>query len=234
MSTQRAYTWGIVTYAHNPNEFQTILDKARHWAFALHDKDTEIQDDGTRRKKPPHYHIIATFENEQSWQQVKAMVVSDQNTFAQPAKDKDKSNKAIVRGLWKYLIHDGENPEEKYIYPENARRCDNIDYWKHRCEQELDLLTKEDSFFEDLTATEGFTIAGMGRKYGRDFMKNMNTYLTYRNAVLREQEKEAFKQEFDELIALMQNNGITVEEFKKQIGAHVTTFYYKEGTPIPK
>ena len=197
MATYRAYTWGVVSYETDLVKIQPLLDSANHWVYALHDKDMQSQDDGTKRLKDPHYHIILTFENEQSSKQIIERVNTDQNLFTEGIKNTIKgSTTQSVRGLYRYLIHDGQNPEEKYIYDASIRVHDDLDYWQHRCKEELDIYAKDESFFEDLTARDGFSVTIMGRKYGRDFMKNMGAYLEYRRAYLSELEwNEAMEKE---------------------------------------
>lgn len=180
MENKRAYTWCVVTYAPY-KEFEPLLDSAKHWAFCLHDQDFVILDDSTKKEKEPHTHIIVTFDREKSFKQVREMIVSDQNTLAQPIRNKDRYSKDSVRGAWRYLIHEGEDETQKHLYEESKRICDDLQYWEHRVKEELDTFSKEDTFFEDLTSTENFSITYMGRKYGRDFIKNMEAYLKFRN-----------------------------------------------------
>lgn len=202
MSTLRAYTWGVVSYA-SLDEIQPLLDKAKHWAYCVHDKDTIIDDTGKRVPKETHTHIIVTFEDEQSQKQVRSMVNSNQNTLAQPLKNtirRTNMNGESVRGLWKYLIHEDQDPEEKYLYDTWERKCDDLEYWQHRCKEEADAFAKDDSFFEDLTSSE-FSVEAMGRKYGRDFMKNINHYLAYRSAVINEREWAEERKREEERVA---------------------------------
>lgn len=170
--SERKYTWAIVTYASR-EEFQPLLDKARHWAYCLHDKDFVTNDTGARVPKEPHTHIIATFEQNVSLSTVRGMVDSKQNTLAQEARTDS------IRGLWKYLIHEGENELEKHLYDESERICDDPEYWKRRAKDDLLQMVSQEQFYEDLLADD-MSICEMGRKYGRDFIKNLDRYMNYR------------------------------------------------------
>lgn len=212
--TERAYTWGVVTYA-TPEEFQPLLDSAKNWCYTLHDKDWVVDDTGERKPKEPHYHIILSFENEQSFKQVRERVVSAQNTLAQRLKNQS-CGKESVRGLYDYLTHRNENPEEKYIYDDSIRVSNDIAYWEHRCRKELAMLNTQDSFYEDLLSDD-FDIALMGRKYGRDFIRNMKNYCAYRNAVLQERRIKREKELWQELEEFCVENMISWEEARQSL-----------------
>lgn len=210
MADKRAYTWGIVTYA-TESEFSPLLQASKHWAYATHDKDFIVDDTGEIKPKETHTHIIVTFEQFKSFKQVRELVQSEQNTLAQPITNKDRNGADSVRGLFKYLIHEDEDPTIKYIYDKAHRHTDDDAYWERRIGKELEDLSDKDSFFEDLTS-EDFSVAYMGRKYGRDFMKNYGRYLEYRRAVERERAEERAQESFDEVLAVFKELEIPVEE----------------------
>lgn len=175
MATERHYSWSAIFYG-SEEELHKGLKKTRHWAYAYHDQDTKLDENGDLVTKEPHFHVILTFEREQSFQQVRTIFESDQNCLAQPVKN--------IIGCYRYLLH--EDDTNKFQYAKDKRITDNNQYWTKRCKETIELYQKTDSFFEDLTATEGFSIRAMGRKYGRDFMKNMEAYLKYRRACQQE------------------------------------------------
>lgn len=202
MSIVRAYTWSLVLYC-SVEEFAPLRDKARHWAYCVHDKDFVTEEDGTRRPKETHTHVIVTFENEQSLVAIKKLIDSNQNVLGQPLKNKvtQSGGGESVRGMWNYLIH--RFNEDKHQYEESERICDDLEYWQHRCKEELDIFAKNDSFFEDLTS-EDFSIEAMGRKYGRDFMKNMHHYMSFRQSIINERQWEKERKAKAEQDALWQ------------------------------
>lgn len=211
MNNVRAYTWFCVTYA-KPNEYQPLLDKASHWALAHHDKDFIIADNGDIKPKAPHTHIIVTFTDKQSFNQVKSLVKSEQNTLAQPCNTKDGQGRDCVRGMFKYLTHEGEDPAIKYIYDKTHRRTDDDAYWQKRIGEDLQSLCHGDNFLDDLIADD-FSVLAMGRKYGRDFMKNYGRYCDYRRECLWELKRDEAMREMNELIATFKEYGIPLEDF---------------------
>lgn len=211
MANARAYTWFCVTYA-KPKEYQALLNKAKHWAYAHHDQDFIIEDDGNMKPKEPHTHIIVTFEQKQSFEQIRALVESEQNTLAQPCNTKDGQGRECVRGMFKYLIHEGEDPNIKYIYDKSRRKTDDDAYWQKRIGEDLQSLCVGDDFLDDLISQD-FSVLAMGKKYGRDFMKNYARYVDYRNACLWELKREEAMREINELIATFKEYGIPLEDF---------------------
>lgn len=197
-----------------------MLSLARHWAYCHHDKDFKVTDEGERVAKEPHTHIIVTFEHEISLKRIREHIGSEANTLGQTLRNTTYDGKESLRGLWRYLIHEGENPEDKHVYDEQERICDDIDYWTRRCDEEARTLFKNESFFEDLTSEE-FSFEVMGRKYGRDFIKNSNRYLEYRRQVLSERsytEEQIREQEraekWHEIEAFCHENSLDWEEVK--------------------
>lgn len=214
MSTIRAYTWCVITYA-KPKDFQRLLDSAMHWAYAYHDKDWRFSDEGEKIPKEPHYHVLLAFENEQSLKQLKERIDSTQNVFGQRLHNKAQG-KESVRGIWDYLTHRDEDPNEKFIYDESIRISDDLSYWEKRCQKELLSTATNDSFFEDLLSDD-FNLKDMGRKYGRDFIKNHRSYLEYRRNTLQEQEYLHNKELWQELEQFCTENMISWEDARTSL-----------------
>lgn len=181
---ERKYTWAIVTYASR-EEFTPLLDRANHWAFCYHDKDWKVDDEGKRVPKEPHTHILATFKENLSFESVRRLIDSEQNTLAQKARNEEGS----IYALYRYLIHADESPLEKNIYDDSDRIVDDKSYWLKRCNERV-LGASHETFFEDLLSDD-FSIRDMGRKYGRDFIKNLSSYMDYRRRVLIQDQYDA-------------------------------------------
>lgn len=165
-SSSRYYSFGIVTYDTNA-DIQGFCDNTVHYCYILHDKD-----DG----KAPHYHIFFTMQKNAKCLnivQLFKLYGSDdkQNTFCRCVK-KNEYN------CYDYLTH--KNHPNKYQYNESDIVCDDVSKWQ-KVEQVIDI----DSFCDDLFAPT-IDIPMMCRKYGRDFMRNIKSYLYTREVVLYE------------------------------------------------
>lgn len=213
MATNRAYTWFIVTYATG-DEYKPLLNTAKHWALAYHDQDFIVQDDGTKTPKEPHTHIIVTFDRAYSLKQVREMVESKSNTLAQACNTKDKQGREVVRGMFKYLCHEEENPETKYIYDKSRRRTDDDAYWQKRIGEELTTMQGGDFFLDDLLADD-FSCVNMAKKYGRDFMKNYGRYCEFRREARWEMKLQDAQDQITELISVFKEYGIPIEDLPK-------------------
>lgn len=168
MATERHYTHSIVSYA-SIEDIRRLLDKAKAWAYILHDKD---------EGKAPHYHIVATFSEQKSFKWVREQVISatNQNTFSEAIKGE-------IGDVLDYFIHKGWT--DKYQYSNEDIVYSNREYWDKRLERGEDEENKNDTFMDDLLSSD-FSAEKMGRKYGRDFIKNFKSYNEFRKMVLYE------------------------------------------------
>lgn len=160
----RFYSFSIVSYA-SLTEIQNLLQACRHYVYILHDKD--VNEDGSLRS--PHFHILCTFVQNKSFNSVASLVVSSQNTFVQQLLD--------VGGAFAYLTH--QNNPEKFQYNSDDLVSDNLDYWLDKIPEYENKSSKNDEFVDDLLSDD-FDVVAMARKYGRDFIKNLNRYETFR------------------------------------------------------
>lgn len=174
-TNERFYTYCIVSYA-SLDEIRPLLQWAKEWAYIKHDKD---------ENRGIHYHIMVAFEKQKSYRQLFQAVKSDQNTFVQGLK-------RAVGNMLAYFTHTDEasTKAEKYQYSEEDIVYSDFEYWSARLNWHTDKIevAKNESFFEDLLDKKS-TIESMGRKYGRDFMKNIDKYWSYRTAVIDERKK---------------------------------------------
>lgn len=184
----RAYTWSLVTYAKE-EERQRLLDEAKHWAYAVHDKDSD--QDGELIE--PHTHIIATFEQQVSIEKIKKILGSDQNTFGE-CRRKCGSTwvKLNISELFRYLLHRGY--EDKYQYDDEVRVIDSILYWRQYENIQGGAQSDNETFLKDLLSMEyedeRDKIFKLACKYGRDYIKNIRIYTEFANMMLAMERKE--------------------------------------------
>jgi len=148
----RFYSFKVVTYNTKESEIQPLLDKAFKWAWILHDKD----------KTDPHIHILCTFKQNKSFEQVRKMVEGEQNTFARKMEDKYQD--------FIYLPHSEDFPD-KALYNESDIHSNDMSYFQRGCKKSVD----NEEFVDDLL-DPNMTYRQKAIKYGRDYMRNFRTY----------------------------------------------------------
>lgn len=177
-TTKRSYTHCIVSYA-TLLELTPLLDKAKHYAYVLHDRVEEDNSNGA------HYHIIATFEQQKSFNWVRKQVVSEQNTFTEPVK-------GDIDDVLAYFAHEGQSGHGYHYGRENIV-FDDKKYWSLRSKTGDREENTNDVFMDDLLSSD-FSVEKMCRKYGRDFAKNFKSYLMCRAYVLEERNEKNFNE----------------------------------------
>lgn len=199
----RAYTWSLITYADFVS-IDRLLSETQHFAYCIHDKDC----DENGEQVTPHVHILCTFEKNVSLNWIKEKMNSTQNTLGECRRRcGNKWTTLNVQGLYEYLIHEGF--PEKYQYSPEDRKVDNTEYWK---KYERRLRESSDEFLIDLLAdyiNERELMLTMAKKYGRDFLKNYERYIAFRNKLgygytesrerLSDYEDLCYKANFEEL-----------------------------------
>lgn len=148
----RFYIFKVVTYNTEESAFQPLLDKAFKWAWILHDKD----------KTDPHIHILCTFKQNKSFEQVRNMVEGEQNTFARKMEDKYQD--------FIYLPHSEDFPD-KALYNETDIHSNDISYFQRGCKKSVD----NEEFITDLL-DKNMSYRQKAVKYGRDYIRNFRTY----------------------------------------------------------
>lgn len=182
---KRFYSFSIVSYA-DLSELSVLLTSCRHYVYILHDKD--VNEDGSARS--PHFHILCTFSQNKSFNAVASLVESSQNTFVQQLQD--------VGGAFAYLTH--QNNLEKFQYNSDDLVSDDIDYWIDRIPDYEDKKNKNDEFVDDLLSDD-FDVVAMARKYGRDFIKNISKYESFRFRVLKDMGKDFDNEKIHALVS---------------------------------
>lgn len=176
---KRRYTHCLVSYA-SIDELKPLLSQCKHYAYIYHDLD----------KTSPHYHVIATFDREKSLAWIRKQIPSDQNTFGQ-------SIKGDVDDVLLYFTHT-KTKGEKHIYDKSLIVYDCEDYWRKRSKDDSGEENPNDVFMDDLLSPS-MSLEVMGRKYGRDFLKNMQSYLKARDFILEERRAKEFTDKAIEL-----------------------------------
>lgn len=165
----RFYTHCVVSYA-SLDELKPLLEQCKHYAFICHDKVEEDNSPGI------HYHILCTFAREKSFAWVRKQVVSEQNTFTKLVEDS-------VDAVLCYFTHEKE--PHKGQYDKSKIVFDDEEYWRKRCKDGESEENKNDVFIDDL-CSDNFSVERMGRLYGRDFLKNIKSYMFAREIILAE------------------------------------------------
>lgn len=171
-----SYAWSFISYAQ-PHEFLPLLAQAKHWCYIKHDKDKNP--DGS--SKEAHYHILARFPTERSLSSCRKLQNGTQNLLGKQMRRLQDQMR-----LTQYLTHDTEACRKagKHIYSiEDVVYKANDNYWEKQFDKEEEKSNQKASnedFFNDLT-DENMSIKDMAIKYGRDFIKNFNSYMSFRS-----------------------------------------------------
>lgn len=172
---KRYYRFFVRTYA-TPLEFQNLLDTSFKYAYIYHDKDNV----------EPHYHILLSFKQNKSFDAVKKLVDSDQNTFVEPLHD--------PWSAYCYLTHcdnSGVALPDKYIYSSGDIVSNDTAYWFKTQGGLNSISPSNEEFVYDLLDSD-LSMREMAVKYGRDYIKNYRAY-------------EYFKHEYKKLNYLEKN-----------------------------
>ena len=158
----RFYSFRVVTYNTNESDFQPLLDKAFKYAWILHDKD----------KTDPHIHILCTFKQNKSFDNVRKMIEGEQNTFVQQMKDKYQD--------FLYLTHSEDF--DKALYEESAVHCNDTSFFQRGIKKSVD----NEEFVVDLLDSK-MTYRQKAIKYGRDYIRNFRTYERFAHKIRQEE-----------------------------------------------
>lgn len=154
----RSRQWSLVTYA-SVVEFAPLLNQCDHYAYIFHDQD------GVE----PHYHLLCVFKNPRALKGLQDTIKSNQNTLGEPVK-------SSLEEMYKYLTH--ERDTDKVLYPKESIVCDSIGFWESLTAEEGSIT---DSMIDDIL--QGLPLRLLARRYGRDYMRNYNAYITFAHLV---------------------------------------------------
>lgn len=192
---ERVRNWALITY-HLEEVIKSVLQvntgRIRHWAYILHDKDTN--EDGSLKQS--HYHVLIQLNNAMTMSACRALFPTEQNTLAQPQYDKAAS--------FLYLTH--KDQPDKYQYPDTDIICDNPDYWKKLQESGED-DDKTVNIIDDIIACVPFR--ELMRRYGRDLVINYSRYREFAEAVRKEECAAPFIPS-DEVIVFKDKTGVQI------------------------
>ena len=158
---KQAYTYNLITYNREEVIRKFCETCTKKYAYIYHDKD----------EKEPHYHIIATFTQRKSLNQIRKMLTecgADQNTLEQETID--------LKGSYEYLTH--KNQPEKYQYSEESIVTNDKNHFTTTQIQKID----DTEFVEDLIEGK-MTYKEMAYKYGRDYIRNFTAYNHFKQQV---------------------------------------------------
>lgn len=173
----RSEWWFLMSYA-TLGELQQLFENCHHYAFCVHDKDTN--EDGTTKEK--HTHILVKFETKKSLDQIRTLINSSQNTFGECQRKVGKNWVSLNKtACYRYLLH--LDDISKHQYEKQERVSDDDDWWTTYEEYKGQTTTTDDTLYQDLvqpyTSRYEF-LDSMATKYGRDFIKNLNSYDNFR------------------------------------------------------
>lgn len=178
------YTHAVVSYA-TITELQPLLDCAKHYAYIYHDRDEH---------RSPHYHLLITFDIARSYNSVRSLVNSAQNTFTQKVK-------TTIGNVFTYFVHatDSAIAYGKEPYDESEVILDDEAYWRKRALQDgagwkdqRGQSELNEEFIKDIIDSN-LSRFELGKKYGKDYIKNFRAYEYFKNAVYEQRYWESLK-----------------------------------------
>jgi hypothetical protein len=178
--------YGFITY-NEPSSFEPLLKAhCKHWAYICHDKDDKVK----------HWHIIAVFDDKKTPNVAISIFKSlPQNTMI--------NNIRYGVASYEYLTHnsDGARKDGKHVYDCCLIHQDDDDYWviQWRTDTEVKKALEAEKAEEWEQSNEAFLlnllapkidVKKMAMKYGRDFIKNYQSYMNFRYEVLKDEARE--------------------------------------------
>lgn len=142
-----------------------VTDKAvEHYAFIQHQPEGD--------KKVPHYHIVLKLNT-----QVTADYFISKKAFTENVRCVGLVKRSGAFTAFEYLIH--KNDADKIQYSWNEVKSDDLNWWLKLAG--IDRAQDNVEFLADLAT---LSVLKMAQKYGRDFIKNVDKYLVFRNRFL--------------------------------------------------
>lgn len=150
--SSRFYSFKIVTYHTDLSIIQNFCSLCFKYAYILHDKDAADN----------HYHILATFKGNKSFQSVRSLFPGGANTLVKQMTDKI--------GDFLYLTH--SNCPDKYQYSSEDIVCNDIKYFSSK----ISCSITNEEFINDISSFSMLSKKQLAIKYGRDYMLNFRRY----------------------------------------------------------
>lgn len=173
MAQDRYYRFKCITYVDDITLRRNLCKYADHFAYIYHGEE----------EAEPHFHVLITFRGNKSIKRVREILSegSTQNTLAQPIDDIDHD---IL-----YLTHDDDASIErgKQRYSPDKIVYDDTEYWTKIAKESPAQKISNEEFIDDLTKGIGFSHIEMAKKYGRDYIRNLRAYMTFRKIAMIEQ-----------------------------------------------
>lgn len=174
-TNDRFYSFCIVTYAYDC-DITSFLEcgVVVNYAYILHDKD----------EADKHIHCLFTTKQPYSCKNLVKLFQettnASQNSFCRPIE------RSSIQA-YKYLTHSTERAmvQGKTLYDESLIITNNALRWCVTRNNDISV----DDFCTDLYAPY-IDIEFMSRKYGRDFMRNIKSYLFCRELALNQKENK--------------------------------------------
>lgn len=148
------------------------------WAYAYHNKDTRLDENGNIVPKEPHYHLLLAFAFDMTEKQV---ADSLDTFFGQSSKVEVCDD---LQGSYSYLIH--KNSPSKHQYDKSVRKTNDWRFWCRETQEKKNCKVDDTQQFIDDLLDGKKSIVEMARQYGRDYIKNMSKYTDFKRAVALE------------------------------------------------
>lgn len=204
--TVRFYSFKIVTY-NTLEVVEAFCSSCKHYAYALHDKeDTD-----------PHFHVLATFSSNKSFEAVKKLMGGNQNTFVQPMTDKFND--------FLYLTH--ENAPEKYQYSKDIVITNSREFF---IASESKTITNEEFVFDICFSTK--SLIELAVKYGRDYIKNFRKYSDFAKST--QKQSRDLENGYDERLDLMTYDHFLLDMYSLYISPFFEKLGIENCTPLEK
>lgn len=167
----------------NPKDWFFKIANVAHYAYIRHDKDKKL--DGS--PKEPHYHLVFTVRNPRT---LSGMLSECQKLATQNVLGEAVNHE--LANAYLYLTHESANcrPDDPYKprYPREAVYTDDVSFWESKkaelARHEANVNLNE-QFIRDLLSPN-YGKLEMALKYGRDYIKNWETYERFAMTVIND------------------------------------------------
>ena len=173
----RTRRWSMIAYGVNPcGDSLELLKFTSCTGLAMIYHDRDVLADGSL--KEPHWHILVYFANAVSLKGACAAIdeICVGNVLGEPVKD--------VQGAYQYLVHKN-NPEKFQYCPSDIITWG--DFEKLIAEDKKE--AQNEQFLMDLLSLSRWEMAC---KYGRDYMKNYDSYRRFTEMIKEDMEIEEY------------------------------------------